>query len=130
MTLVVLSVGCRDGVSNSSSSAVVELTDESFQTEVLGARQPVLVEFWAPWCQPCLEMQPAIEQLANELRGRVKVCRLNFDDAPDIARSYDVNAPPVVILFHNGDVMKRRTGKQAKSALRELVSEATNVAHP
>ena len=130
MALVVLSIGCRDVVSNSASSAVVELTDESFQREVIEARQPVLVEFWAPWCQPCLEMQPAVEQLANELRGRVKVCRINIDDAPDVARSYDVNAPPVFLLFRDGDVMKRRSGKQTKSALRELISDAFNVTSP
>lgn len=127
MTLVVLSIGCRDMVSNSSSTAVVELTDESFQREVVEARQPVLVEFWAPWCKPCLEMQPEIEELANELDGRVKVGRLNIDDAPDIAASFDVNAPPVFILFRDGDVAKRRSGKQTRIALLELISEALKV---
>jgi len=127
MALVVLSIGCRNVASDSSSTSVIELTDESFQREVVEARQPVLVEFWAPWCKPCLEMEPEIEQLADELSGRVKVARLNIAGAPDTAASVDVSAPPVFILFRDGEVVKRRSGKQTKSALRELISDAFNV---
>lgn len=126
MTLVVLSIGCRDVVSNSSSTAVVELTEASFNHEVMESDRPVLVEFWAPWCQPCLEMQPAIEQLADDFRGQVKVARLNIDENPDVAASLDVNSPPVIVLFRDGQIIKRRSGKQTSSALRELISGIEN----
>ncbi len=108
----------------------MELTEARFNHEVMESDRPVLVEFWAPWCQPCLEMQPAIEQLADDFRGQLKVARLNIDENPDIAASFDVNSPPVFILFRDGEVVKRRSGKQTKSALQELISEALNVTSP
>lgn len=114
--------GCAHEPDGATVSAVVELTEASFHSEVMESDRPVLVEFWAPWCRSCLEMQPAIEQLARDLRGQVKVARLNIDEYPDTAASLGVNAPPVIIVFRDGKVIKRRSGRQNEHALRELIS--------
>jgi len=121
-----LFAGCQHPLDGDTASAVVELTEASFNHEVMESDRPVLVEFWAPWCQPCLEMQPAIEQLADDFRGQVKVARLNIDENPDIAASLVVNSPPVIVLFRDGKIVKRRSGKQTSSALRELISGFAN----
>lgn len=123
LLLLAACLGCSDGEGNLAANPIVELTDANFQQEVIEVNEPVLVEFWAPWCRPCLEMQPAIEQLAREFRGQVKVARLNIDENPDTAASLDVNAPPVIIVFRDGKVTKRRSGRQSEEAIRELISD-------
>ncbi|MEZ5940262.1 MAG: thioredoxin family protein [Planctomycetaceae bacterium] len=119
-----LIAGCQDRRSTEPPSGVVELTDANFHHEVMESKQPVLVEFWAPWCQPCLEMQPALENLAREFRDRVKVARLNIDECADIATEYGADSPPVIILFRSGEIAKRRSGGHTTSELRNLVSTA------
>ena len=114
--------GCTYRPDGETASAVVELTEASFHSEVMESDRPVLVEFWAPWCRPCLEMQPAIDQLARDFRGRVKVARLNLDESANLAASLGVNAPPVIIVFRDGKIIKRRSGRQAEHELRELIS--------
>ena len=121
-----LFAGCQGNSDARPPSAVVDLTDATFHQEVLQSRQPVLVEFWAPWCQPCLEMQPAIEQLARDFRGKAKVARINIDDSAETAAAFDVHSPPVVIVFRDGEILKRRSGMQSKRALWELLSSSLN----
>lgn len=118
--------GCQSDSAGRPHQGVIDVTDATFQREVLKSRQPVLVEFWAPWCQPCLEMQPAIEQLARDSRGQAKVARLDVDESPETAAAFHVDAPPVVIVFRDGKVLKRRSGMQSNRALWELLSSSVN----
>lgn len=123
VVLVPLSLvtGCQGGSSTAPPSGVVELTDANFHHEVMESKQPVLVEFWAPWCKPCLEMQPAVEQLAQEFSGRVKVCSLNIDESREIPSTFNVQSLPAVIVFRDGKLIRRRTGKQTEDELQDLI---------
>lgn len=114
--------GCQDPLVEHSASPVIELTAANFQSEVLDAEQPVLVEFWAPWCQPCVEMAPAMEQVAQEFSARAKVARLRIDDHKDLAASFAVEAPPAFIVFRGGQVVKRRSGKHTVDGLAQLIA--------
>lgn len=120
--LLLLSVGCHDAASDLSSLMLIELTDANFQQEVVQANQPVLVEFWAPWCQPCLEMVPDVEKVAARFSGRAKVARIRIDENPATASAYNVDKPPAVIVFRDGELVKRRHGKQTAEDLVALVS--------
>jgi thioredoxin 1 len=100
---------------------VREFTDANFQTEVLQASEPVLVDFWAPWCGPCRQIAPMIEQLATENAGTLKVGKVNIDDNPQFAQEYGVSAIPTLILFHNGQVATKLVGAQPKSRLQQAI---------
>lgn len=96
---------------------VLELTDANFQSIVLDATRPVLVEFWAPWCGPCRTMEPIIEELAGEFAGALTVARLNVDNERSVAARYDVFSIPTVLLFTHGRVRKRIVGALPKRRL-------------
>lgn len=85
-----------------ASEHIVELTDENWKTEVLESNVPVLVDFWAPWCGPCRAIGPTIDKIASQFVGKVKVGKLNVDDAPDAATRYGVTTIPRVFLFEKG----------------------------
>lgn len=121
---LVVSLGCRERASDPPPVALVELTDANFQEEVIEANQPVLVEFWAPWCEPCLAMAPAMEKVAQEFSGRATVARIRIDENSATASTYNVEAPPAVIVFRDGQVFKRRHGKQAAEELVALLAES------
>lgn len=103
---------------------VVELTEANFHREVIESQQPVLVDFWAPWCQPCVDMAPAIEQLAQEFSGKARVGKMNVDEHPDTAARFAVSAIPTVLMFRDGDVIKRRTGSRSQGQLAKLLEES------
>lgn len=109
-----------------ASTAVMEFTDKNFQTEVLDASTPVLVDFWAEWCQPCRMLAPTIDQLAVEYEGKAKVGKIDTDSNRDVSMKYGISAIPTVILFKDGKVQKKFVGvtgkEQFRSALDELVS--------
>ena len=96
---------------------VVELTEATFDQVVLNSDVPVLVDFWAPWCGPCLAMAPVIEEIANEYAGKAKVCKLNTDNAPNIIARYNVTLIPTFILFKNGQIQQRWIGITPKEDL-------------
>ena len=98
---------------------VVELTDATFQSEVLDSSQPVLVDFWAPWCGPCRAIAPVIDQLAAENLGSVKVAKLNVDPpiGQGTAVQFGVESIPTLILFKNGEPVQRFVGRKSKAAL-------------
>ena len=100
--------------------AVVKLTTDNFEQEVLQAQQPVLVDFYADWCGPCNAMAPVIEELAKELEGKVKVGKINVDENPDIAVEYNVMSKPTLIVFKNGKEEKRLVGLRNKEELINL----------
>jgi len=97
--------------------ATKTVTDDSFQTDVLGAPGPVLVDFWAEWCGPCRMIGPALEELSTELDGKVTIAKLNIDDSPDTPAKYGVRGIPTMILFKNGAPAATKVGAAPKGAL-------------
>ena len=103
---------------------VPEFDDKNFDSEVLQANGPVLVDFWAPWCGPCRQIAPVIEQLAGENAG-IKIGKLNVDNAPNSAQSYGVSSIPTLMIFKDGEVVERFVGVQPKSRLQEAINAVT-----
>ena len=96
------------------------ITDEDFETKVLGSSEPVLVDFWAEWCGPCHMVSPVVEEIGNEQAG-LQVAKLNIDENPDATRRYQVLSIPSLILFKDGEEAARLVGARPKDAiLREL----------
>ena len=95
-------------------SNTIQFTDANFQSEVLQSDQPVLVDFWAAWCGPCRAVGPAIEELAEQFDGTVKVGKLNIDENPQAPSGFDINAIPAVLLFKGGQVVETFLGVQPK----------------
>jgi thioredoxin 1 len=105
-------------------SNVQEVTELDFQSQVLESDQPVLVDFWAPWCGPCRMIAPIIEQLAAENAGKAKVVKLNVDDAQNLAAGYGINSIPTIMVFKGGQVVDRFVGVQSKQRLQEALDRA------
>lgn len=107
---------------------VLELNETNFEVEVLQSSIPVLVDFWATWCMPCRMMAPVVADIAREWTGRVKVGKVNTDDAPSLAMRYGVHAIPTLILFRNGQEIERVVGyvpkKTLEERLRKVLGEA------
>lgn len=99
------------------------LTDQSFEKEVLKSDLPVLVDFWASWCGPCLMAGPIIEELAKEYEGKIKVGKLNVDENPKIAEKYGILSIPTVIIFKEGKEIKRQVGFPGKQGYRKFLEE-------
>ena len=99
-----------------------ELFDENFSTEVTSETSvPVLVDFWAPWCQPCMMLGPVIEELADELDGEVKVCKLNCDESGDIAMVMGIMSIPCLVLFKSGKEVDRLVGLHSKDEILDFI---------
>ncbi len=99
------------------------VTDQSFQDDVLGASGPVLVDFWAEWCGPCKMIAPILDEIATEQEGKIRIGKLNVDDAPATAQQFQVMSIPTLILFKDGEVQKRVVGARGKGQLLEEISE-------
>jgi thioredoxin 1 len=102
----------------------VAVTDDSFDTDVLKASGPVLVDFWAEWCGPCKMIGPALEEIAAEMKGKVVVAKVNIDDNPDSPNKYGVRGIPTMILFKDGKPVATKVGAAPKSVLKDWVSGA------
>jgi thioredoxin 1 len=96
---------------------VAAFTDANFDTEVLQSEQPVLVDFWAPWCGPCKMIAPTIEALATEYAGKARIGKLNTDDNPRVATEYGINAIPSILVFKGGQVVDKFVGVTQKPKL-------------
>ncbi|HWV60406.1 MAG TPA: thioredoxin TrxA [Sphingopyxis sp.] len=94
------------------------ITDASFQADVIDSDTPVLVDFWAEWCGPCKMIGPALEEISDELAGKVVIAKLNIDDHPDAPSKYGVRGIPTMILFKNGAIADTKVGAAPKSALK------------
>ena len=105
-------------------SRATRLTDLNFETEVLGADVPVLVDFWASWCPPCKMVEPVVEELAAEYDGRLKVGKLHVDQNPRTASRYQIMGVPTFVLFRAGEVLEQRTGAQSKAQLMQMLCQA------
>ena len=99
----------------------IAVNDSQFEAEVLKATGPVLVDFWAEWCGPCKTLSPLVDQLADELKGKVKVVKVNIDEAPDAPTKYGVRGIPTLMIFKDGQVVDTRVGGMPKSQLSEWV---------
>ncbi len=102
---------------------IMQVSDSNFQQEVIQSSIPVLVDFWAPWCGPCRMLTPTIEALATEYAGKVKVCKLNTDEAPSTAGSFGISSIPTVLVFKNGQVVDRLVGLNPKNRFVELLNQ-------
>jgi thioredoxin 1 len=102
------------------AGAIKEVTDANFQAEVIESDQPVLVDFWAPWCGPCRVIAPALEEIAEE-RDNLTIAKLNVDDNQETAARYDVLSIPTLILFRNGEVAHKIIGAMPKRRLEQEI---------
>ncbi|HEY6736576.1 MAG TPA: thioredoxin [Candidatus Saccharimonadia bacterium] len=101
------------------------VTSQSFKDDVLSSDQPVLVDFWASWCGPCIAMEPTIEAVAKEFDGKVTVAKLNVDENPDIANQFGVQGIPTMFVFKGGQPVERIVGLTPKDKLVSVLSTAT-----
>lgn len=101
--------------------AEIILTKENFESEVLNSDIPVLVDFWASWCGPCMMLSPVISEIAEELNGRIKVGKVNVDDEQELAMKYKVASIPTLLLFRNGKLEKTSVGFMPKNSILETL---------
>lgn len=105
----------------SDNAEPIELTDDTFEDEVLNADQPVLIDFWAPWCGPCRVVSPVVEELAEEYEGQIKVGKVNVDNNPQTAQEYGIRAIPALLFFKEGEVADEAVGAVPKPQLAEKI---------
>lgn len=101
-----------------------QVSDKSFENDILQSELPVLVDFWAPWCGPCRAIAPVLDELSEEFAGQVKIVKINVDENPAAAGKYSIRAIPTLILFNKGEVIEQVTGAVAKSNLKQMLAKA------
>ena len=103
------------------AQGIVNITDDSFESEVLKAEKPVLVDYWAEWCGPCKMIAPVLEEIAREYAGQIKVAKLNIDENPATPPKYGIRGIPTLMLFKNGNVEATKVGALSKSQLTAFI---------
>ena len=104
--------------------ATVPVTDATFDAEVRQSELPVVVDFWAEWCGPCRQIGPALEELSNELEGKVKFVKVNVDENPEFAGQLGVRGIPALFMFKDGEVVSNKIGAAPKAALQSWITSA------
>ena len=104
--------------------ATVNIDKSNFQSAVLEASEPVVVDFWAEWCGPCKMISPALEEIATELDGKVKIAKLNIDENPELAAQFGVRSIPTLMVFKGGEVADMKVGAAPKTALSAWINNA------
>jgi thioredoxin 1 len=104
-----------------SSPNVSQVSDASFDVDILKSSVPVLVDFWAPWCGPCRSVAPIVDDLADQYAGKLKVAKINVDESTEVATRYQITSIPTFILFKNGEVADRALGALPRSEFVKLI---------
>lgn len=99
----------------------MQVNDSNFKEEVLNSDIPVLVDFWAPWCMPCNMVAPIVEEIARDYQGKIKVCKINVDEAPNVASKYGIMSIPTIALIKNGEVVDKVIGALPKSDIENII---------
>jgi thioredoxin 1 len=103
---------------------VGKVSDADFEAQVLQAKEPVVVDFWAEWCGPCKMIAPALEEIAGSLNGKVKIVKLNVDESPNTAQKYGIMSIPTLMMFKNGELASRQVGAAPKQKLEAWITSA------
>jgi thioredoxin 1 len=103
------------------SEFVSEVSDQSFESEVLNASAPVMVDFWAPWCGPCRMLAPVVETVAEQYNGRVRVLKMNIDDNPMTPGKYNIRSIPTLLLFKEGEVKEQIMGNTSPGTITKML---------
>ncbi len=106
-----------------ASEHITHVSDDSFENDVLKASGPVIVDFWAPWCGPCKQIAPILDEIANEMHDRITIAKINIDDNPNTPGKYGVRGIPTLMLFRDGNVQGTKVGAINKRKLVELIEE-------
>ena len=108
------------------SEHIIHVTDATFEAEVLKAAEPVLLDFWAPWCGPCKMIAPILDQLAQEWAGKVKVVKMNVDENQVVPAQFGIRSIPTLVVLKDGKVLVNRSGALAKPQLEAFVNASIN----
>ena len=103
--------------------ATNKTNDQNFKTDVLDAKQPVLVDFWAEWCGPCKAIAPSLEELSEEMASKLKIVKINVDENPSISQTYSIRSIPALMIFKDGEKISEKMGALPKSALQAWVND-------
>ena len=104
-------------------SSATAVTDSSFEQEVLQSGIPVLVDFWAPWCGSCRMVSPIVDEISKDFEGKIKVCKLNTDENPNVASQYGIRSIPTLVLVKEGAVIAQHIGAASKSQLEGFINQ-------
>jgi thioredoxin 1 len=106
-----------------SLGKVVTITDAEFESSVLQSDKPVILDFWAEWCQPCKMLSPTVEAIAGEYEEKIKVGKLNVDDNPNTATKYGIRGIPTLLFFKGGEVVQQMVGVKSKAEIKKVIAE-------